>query len=314
MISIGNLRSLRKRVEKLRAQNLDFLKGLEKPPTPIEFAETVHGFKLDAWQQLYMTAAPINALVAIAASRQSGKSTVTADFVAWCLVFIKGFRCLVASRSLRQASYFVNKVRTAVLTIVPMEAMEELNRLSMRLPNGSFIISIPCAQPDAGRGFDPHLVIIDEAAFAPEALFTAVGPSVAATHGAIHMISSPNGRVGRFFDAFEGEAKHDYWPLRVTWEDCPRITQSQMDIEKRNMGMLMWRQEFMAEFISPEGAFFGATSIMAFEEAEPFDLSDLELVDMEAMVTKSMPLPEPGVHDLQAALDRADRVRQLLYG
>lgn len=314
MISAGNFRQLRRRVELLQQKNLEYLSKLDVLPTPAAFTETASGFTLDPWQRLYMTAAPIESLVAIAASRQSGKSTSVAGFVAWCLVFITGFRCLVASRSLRQAAYFVQKVRAAVLSIVPQDAMVSLNRLSMELPNGSFIISIPCAQPDAGRGFDPHLVIIDEAAFAPEALFNAVLPSLAATHGALHMISSPNGRFGRFFDAFEGEAKRDFWSQRVTWKDCPRNTPKQMEAYQKTLGMLMWRQEFMAEFIVPEGAFFGASGIAQFEEGEEYDLTDLELADMEALLDKTMPEPAPTVDDMRAAFDKADRVRQLLYG
>lgn len=308
-----SLRTLRRRVEKVQAQNLSFLDKLEALPAPGAFVETAFGIKLDTWQQLYMTSAAVEPRVGIAASRQSGKSTSVAGFVAWCLVFVTGFRCLVASRSLRQASYFIQKVKQAVLSIVPPDAMPLNNRLSMQLPNGSFIISIPCAQPDAGRGFDPHLVIIDEAAFAPKALFDAVFPSVAATHGAIHMISSPNGRQGYFFDAFEGEAKREFWTLRVTWEDCPRNTPEQMQAYQRTMGMLMWRQEFMAEFIVPEGAFFGASGIMQFEEGEEYDLTDLELADMEALLDQSMPLPKPTVDDMRVAFDKADRVRQLLF-
>jgi hypothetical protein len=314
MIPLSKLTQLRSRIEAVRAYNMQFLSGRGRPLDPGPFIESVTGFKLDEWQSLYTTAARVEALVAIAASRQSGKSTVAAGFVAWCLIFIPGFRCLVASRSLRQASYFVLKVRQAVLSIVPPDAMVLLNRLSLELPNGSFIISIPCAQPDAGRGFDPHLVVIDEAAYAPEELFNAIYPSVAATRGAVHMISSPNGRFGRFFNAFEGDARDDYWTARVTYKDCPRISDEQMAIEQRNMGMLMWRQEFMAEFIVPEGAFFGASAVMQFEEGEEFDLSDLELADMEAIVDKAMPLPVATVDDLRMAFDRADRVKKVLYG
>lgn len=313
MFHARGLAELHKRMEALQLRNLEYVKKLKKPLEPGAFIEGVTGFKLDPWQKLYVSAARVEELVAICASRQSGKSTVIAGFVAWCLVFVKGFRCLVASRSLRQASYFVQKVRAAVLTIIPEEAMLSLNRLSLTLPNGSFVISIPCAQPDAGRGFDPHLVVIDEAAFAPDDLFNAVFPSVAATHGAVHMISSPNGRVGRFFNAFEGDAKDDYWNLRVKWTDCPRITPARMEIEKRNMGLLMWRQEFMAEFIVPEGAFFGANALAQFEEGELYDLTDLEVVDMEAILDQAMPLPHPTTNDMRAALDRAEKIQRMLY-
>jgi hypothetical protein len=258
--------------------------------------------------------APQASRIAIAASRQSGKSTVTANFVAWCLIFIPGFQCLVASRSLRQASHYLLKVREVVLSIIPPDAMPVLNRLSMELPNGSQVISIPCAQPDAGRGFSPHLIVLDEAAFAPDALFTAILPSVAATRGALHMISSPNGRQGRFFEAFEGEARDVYWSQRVTWKDCPRMDQEQMDAEKLALGELMWRQEFLSEFIMPHGAFFGPGGSGAFADAEDADWADLDLDlgELEEIAKSSYVTPTPTVSDMKLAFDRAERVRVLL--
>lgn len=303
---------LTKRFEAAKAKRFNPLSMFETVPSPIELGEAFLGFEMDLWQKDYMLSAPAMARIAIAASRQSGKSTVTAIFAAWCLLFLPGFTCLVASRSLRQASYYLDKVREIVLSVVPKSAMRQLNRLSMELPNGSTIISIPCAQPDAGRGFSPHLILLDEAAFAPEALFTAITPSVAATHGAIHMISSPNGRQGRFFDAFEGEAVSVWHSQRVTWEDCPRMTQEQMDIEKIAMGELYWRQEFMAEFIQPLGAFFGHSGLLSMEEEEDPDYSGLDLKDMEGLLDDVLPRMNPTKDDVRFALDAADRVNNLL--
>jgi len=306
------LETLRRRFEAVKAKQFDPYAQFETIPSPIELGEAYLGFGLDLWQKDYMLSAPAMARIAIAASRQSGKSTVTAIFVAWCLIFIPKFTVLVASRSLRQASYYVDKVREIVLGIIPKDAMVQLNRLSMELPNGSQIISIPCAQPDAGRGFSPHLILLDEAAFAPEMLFTAIMPSVAATHGAIHMISSPNGRQGRFFEAHEGTAKDVWWSQRVTWKDCPRMTQEQMEIEKIAMGELYWRQEFMAEFVQPLGAFFGNRGVLSFEDGEDMDLTGLDLRDMEGMLEDIAPSIDPTIEDVRAAIDAADRVNRLL--
>ena len=238
---------------------------------------------------------------------------MTAAFVAWCLIFLPNFTCLVASRSLRQASYFLDKVRQIILAIIPKKMMLSVNRLSLELPNGSMIISIPCAQPDAGRGFSPHLVVLDEAAFAPEALFTAIFPSVAATHGAIHMISSPNGRQGRFFEAIEGNATSVYWGRKVKWMDCPRMTQDQMDIERIAMGDLMFRQEFLSEFVQPMGAFFGNLGVLALERQEDQDFSGLDLKELEDVMDEKYPLIEPTSDELKAAFDRTDRMQKLLY-
>lgn len=313
MLMASEIAQLRRDIERQQARNFDILRHIERVPSPLEFGESIIGGKFDRWQRSYMMESRERARIAIAACRQSGKSTVTAMFVAWCLVFIPGFQCLVASRSLRQASHYLNTVRQAVLSVIPKEAMVQLNRLSMELPNGSQIISIPCAQPDAGRGFSPHLVILDEAAFAPEALFRAITPSLAATGGAMHMLSSPNGRQGYFFEAFEGEAMDVFMSLRVSHEECPRISAETLAMERIALGDLYFRQEFGAEFITPQGAFFGFSALTNLQEGEDPDLGDLELLDMEDLLETIMPVPLPGGEEMRVAFDRAQRVRSILY-
>lgn len=309
----AEIRALEREIEKLKAQRFDPLRMVDRVPEPAEFGQSVLGARFDAWQASYMDAACSCSRFAIAACRQSGKSTVTGLFVAWCLLFIPNFQCLVASRSLRQAAHYLTAVRHAVLSVIPREAMISLNRLSMELPNGSQIISIPCAQPDAGRGFSPHLVVLDEAAFAPEPLFRAISPSLGATDGALHMLSSPNGRQGYFFEAFEGNATDVFRTLRVSHRECPRITAEFLAAERIALGELYFRQEYDAEFITPYGAFFGFSAIRNLEEGEDVDLSDLDVDDMSELLDDMLPVPEPTKEDLQVAFDTAERVRRVLY-
>lgn len=305
MASRQQLRNLQRRLTSIRERNFEIIEDGVHAPDPITFAECVLGAPLDKWQREFLEQAILEPRIAIAACRQSGKSTVASLFIAWCMLYIDGFTVLVASRSLRQAAYFVDKVREWVLTVVPPRAMNVLNRLSMTLPNRSQIISIPCAQPDAGRGFSPQLFLLDEAAFAPDALFTAITPSLAATDGAMHMISSPNGKVGEFFEAFEGRAQDVFWTKRVTHRECPRITERTLLNDRIALGDLRFRQEYEAEFVAAEGAFFGPMALDGFEQTEDQDLSLLEL---ESILDANLPRPAPTLDDLTDAFDRAQRV------
>lgn len=306
---------MQRQIDKLTAKTFDLWEHIEQVPTPLEFSTSQLGHPPDPWQKDYLVEALARRRVGIAASRQSGKSTVTGHFAANCLLFVPGFQILVASRSLRQAAHYLSGVRQAVLSVLPRDSLVELNQLSMTLPNGSRIIAIPCAQPDAGRGFSPDLVILDEAAFAPEALFRAITPSLAATDGALHMLSSPNGKQGYFYEAFEGTAEDVFWTRRVPWTDCPRITKETAAMERVALGDLYFRQEFEAEFVSPEGAFFGAEALNAlFNETEEMPVGDLGLRELEKQAADVVGLDKPPTRDdLQAALDRADRARRLLY-
>lgn len=305
MASRQQLRALQRRINALRERNYRIIEDGVHAPDPITFCECVLGARLDPWQRQFLEQAILEPRIAIAACRQSGKSTIASLFIAWCMLYIENFTVLVASRSLRQAAYFVDKVREWILTIVPPRAMSVMNRLSLTLPNRSQIISIPCAQPDAGRGFSPQLFLLDEAAFAPDALFTAILPSLAATDGAMHMISSPNGKAGQFFEAFEGHSQDVFWTRRVTHRECPRITERTLIGDRIALGDLRFRQEYEAEFISAEGAFFGPMALDAFEETEDQDLSLLEL---ETILDEHLPRPQPSIDDLSSAFDRAQRV------
>jgi len=287
--------------------------GFEQPDylEPIPYIEKTVGLNLDEWQRVYVDEAMATSRIAIAACRQSGKSTVAAGFAAWFLTYNPGVLVLIASKSLRQAAYFIDKIRQSVLCHYDKKDLLEANKLSLTLPNGSTAVAIPCQNPDAGRGFSPQLVILDEAAFAAEDLLAVITPSLAATHGALHMISSPNGPQGFFYQACEGDASSVFFHMQITHEHCPRITSQFLAEERLTLGQLRFDQEYNAMFLAPEGAFFGSHAMNALFAGEDIDLDGL---DLDEAVEKMIEAPPTGVDDLVAALDRTDRVSRMLYG
>lgn len=281
-----------------------------KAYSPIDLTEEAFDIKLDPWQCEYFVHAEEEPRIAIVASRQSGKSTASAGFAAWCMVYIPGFQVLIASRSLRQATHYMGKLKICLRHVLTLKQFEKLNDHNVILKSGSAATVIPCQEPDAGRGFSPDLVILDEAAFAPDALFAVISPSLAATGGAMHMISSANGPQGQFYAACEGDSEDQYWTRKVTAHDCPRISQEFLDTERKTLGDVYYRQEYFSEFLSPLGAFFSNDSLKRL-----FDGEDAYLDDIEGQSDKPMPDLPTGFDkdDLRAAFDRTDRVRQLLY-
>jgi len=300
-------------IERLKAQlarAMERFKPLDYIP-PVDYIEDRFSIKLDPWQRLYATTALERPRVAIAACRQSGKSTVTSGFASWILRTFPGSMVLVASKSLKQAAYFVEKIRMALAVDFDGHFVED-NKHSLMAPNGSRVVAIPAGNPDAGRGFSPDLVILDEAAFAHENLLTVLSPSLAATNGAIHMISSPNGPVGLFYEAVEGKARSAYWSFRITHEDCPRITDDFLAAERMIMSQHQFDQEYLAKFIAPQGAFFGVSALQTLlEDREDTDYTEFQR-DVHSIQRWDRVL---GVRaeDMTAAFDRTDRVRRYLY-
>ena len=94
------------------------LLGRGKPAAPIdvvEFATVEIGAEPDPWQVEVLEAVLENDRIAVVASRQSGKSTIVAIALAYLFIHVPDFRVVVLSRTLAQASYFMRRVKRAVL-------------------------------------------------------------------------------------------------------------------------------------------------------------------------------------------------------
>ena len=269
-------------VTKLRQKNL---------PPPIEFVEQAYDITTDKWQRAYLDNALKTSAVAIVACRQTGKTTVTGGFAGWLMLEYSDLFVLTVSRSLRQASHLLSKVKEGIRKYAP-EAILYSNQLGMGLANGSKILCVPCQGSDAARGFSAEFLLVDEAAFVPDDVFTALTPSLAATHGALHLISSPNGPVGTFHSAVEGTSMDDFYSIRVRADHIDRFDPAFLESQRRLLGDVRYRQEYLAEFLLMEGAFFrGETTKMVFggEEidegsmtrADYADIVEAEVVDLE---------------------------------
>lgn len=267
----------------------------------------VHGTRPDPWQRAYLQRALLERSIAIVACRQSGKSTIVSVFAAWMMLYCPPFKILVSSKSLRQAAEFMQKVRAALEQFVPARLWPQANQLSIQLPNGSFCVAVPARNAHTARGYSPDLVLMDEAAFAPAELFQILSPSLGVTGGALHMISSPNGRQGFFYEACEGRAASTNYTLRVTADECPRISPEWLANERLRLGELAFLQEYYAQFILMEGAFFSDDVIRSLETGEGGYHEDFTIEDEETRISL-----EAEVDDMKAAFDTANRVMRTI--
>src|SRR5262245_36206371 len=90
------------------------------------------------------------------------------------------------------------------------------------------------------------LLIIDEAARVSDNLYCGVRPMLAVSHGKLIALSTPFGQRGWFYEAWQSG---EMWErIRVTAEDCPRITHEFLDEEKLALGERWIRQEYMCSF------------------------------------------------------------------
>src|SRR5262249_25687130 len=112
------------------------------------------------------------------------------------------------------------------------------NRLSIELPNGSRLLSLP-GDPGTVRGLTASLGVLDETQSLPDGgheLFASVRPMLATTRGRMIVLGTPLDRVGLLFDLWEGDAAQGWQRLHVPSTECPRIPAAFLESERRLLG------------------------------------------------------------------------------
>ena len=219
---------------------------------PARFAQMID-VEPDEWQKAALRYKGKKLL--LCCSRQSGKSTVSAIIALHRIIYHPRSLVLLVSPSQRQSSELFKKI-TELIKILPitLEKVED-NRLSVTLKNGSRIVSLPSTEATI-RGYSgADLIIIDEASRVPDHLFFSISPMVAVSGGQILLLSTPAGTRGFFHSAYISES--DEWEkITVTAEQCPRIDADFLAKERDQIGDFYFRQEYLCEFLEPEGSLF----------------------------------------------------------
>ena len=170
---------------------------------PVAFAIERLNFEPDPWQADVLRSSASR--LALNCSRQAGKSTTVAIMGTHRVVYHAGSLVLLVSPSLRQSRELFSKATDFLRRIDPPPQLDEDNKLSCTLANGSRLVSLP-GTGETVRGFSaPDLIIEDEAAYVANSLYFAVRPMLAVSGGRLLLLSTPFGRRGHFFEAWEGE-------------------------------------------------------------------------------------------------------------
>jgi hypothetical protein len=232
------------------------------------------GFEADPWQAEVLDSTARKIL--LCCSRQSGKSSVSSILALHTALFRPGSLVLMVSPSLRQSSELFRKLLGYLAMLEPVPIRIEDTRLSLKLDNGSRVISLPGSEGTI-RGFSSvSLIIIDEAARVGDDLYYSVRPMLAVSRGRMLALSTPFGKRGWFF--------HE-WSDGTLWQkhavkalQCPRISRDFLEEERRSMPAAWFAAEYMCEFTEAVDSVFSYEQVMAAvaEDVEPLDLGGEE--------------------------------------
>jgi hypothetical protein len=222
------------------------------------------GLKPDPWQRGLLTSHADQIL--ILASRQVGKSAVAAALALGTALLKPNSPVLLLSPTLRQSGELFRKVVDLFNALGRPVAVSAESGLRLELTNGSRLISLP-GNEGTVRGFSGvAMLIIDEAARVADPLYYSVRPMLAVSHGRLVALSTPFGKRGWFHD--EWHSTGPWQRVRITAEECPRISRGFLAEERRALGERFYRQEYLTSFEDVIDAVFSYADIQAAISSE----------------------------------------------
>ncbi len=226
---------------------------------PVAFARDGLGFTPDTWQTEALRWAGKRLM--LNCCRQAGKSTVASILALHRALYYPGALVLLVSPSLRQSGELFRKVADLLAQLDHKPGLTEDNRLSLRLANGSRVISLPSKEGTI-RGFSGvDLIIEDEASRVPDDLYRAVRPMLAVSGGRLVLMSTPFGKRGHFHE--EWTMGGDTWErVQVKAPECPRISAGFLEKERASLGEWWYKQEYLCEFVETVDQVFSYESVM----------------------------------------------------
>jgi hypothetical protein len=207
------------------------------------------GLVPDPWQRDLLLSTDRQVL--LNCSRQSGKSTVVSALALDTILFRPRSLVLLLSPSLRQSVEIFRKVLEGYSALGrPVRAVRHTT-LQLELANGSRVLSLPGREQTLRSFSGVTLLVLDEAARIPDALYRSVRPMLAVSQGRLVALSTPFGQRGWFYEEWNGAGP--WKKVRITWRDCPRIRADFIAEETRALGEAWVQQEYECLFTALEG-------------------------------------------------------------
>lgn len=262
------------------SQRSQLLRGLVCSIDPVEFAREQLGITCDPWQAEALRSP--HKRVQILASRMSGKSMTCATYSLWFAITHQKATVLLISPSIRQSQLMYRTILDFYHALRPPIPADIETALTLRFThNKSMIVALPGSSEKTIRGYRADCIIFDESAQIESDTYYACRPMAAVSDAKIFAIGTPHGRRGWFWDLWEHSS--EFYKIKVTASECPRISKEFLASELKAMGKWWFDQEYGCIFTSNAASIFRLDLI----EASIGDFPELDLgLDDEDLVER----------------------------
>jgi len=202
--------------------------------------------------------------VAIQPGRQVGKTLIGAALAADAVATTPDEDVLIAApfqetadEMMREATQLLETAAERLDAMGLTLGVETKNKREWEFAHGGRLLSRTLGVDGVGqRGKNPRFVIVDEAAFAPDAVFEDVIEPFFTTHDTFTFIltSTPAGDAGYFFAKcrLDDDWHSPRWPTAIS----PLVDPEWLAERRRKTDRRTWRQEYLGEFIGSSNRFF----------------------------------------------------------
>jgi hypothetical protein len=256
---------------------------------PLYFAEKcflmtpkgLQACKLRDYQKEYIKHLQNNRFSILLSCRQSGKSTTTAIYCLWVILFNADKTGLILSKSGPAGVDLIKKIKDMYLYLpyhLKIGTMK-WNQTEISFDNNSSI-STESFSPTAGLGKTINFLILDEFAWCPpndvELFYNNIIPTVTTISDANVCIMSTQNGFNLFYKLWKGaiEKTNIYAPFKVDWNQVPQYNNETGLWEKRTVE---WKEKMIGVLGSVE-AFY-------YQYGTQFSASDKCLVSRERIAT-----------------------------
>lgn len=226
------------------------------------------GINPDEWQDKVINSTAPQIL--LNCCRQSGKSTITALMALRHALLYDGAMVLIISHTQQQAAETFKKVMDFYRKLGVEFGHPEVSTVHrLELENGSRIITLSGQRPDSIRGYSAvTLLIVDEASQVMDEAYHVARPMLVVSGGSTILLSTPHGRDGFFYNAWQHE--EGWLKIHVPWTECPRLTEAEIERERRSFPAFFFRQEYECSFEEGNQSIINPAAIRkAFENDLP---------------------------------------------
>jgi len=188
--------------------------------------------------------------------RQMGKTTTTAAFFLWYILFHDNKVCAILANKAAIAREILSRIKLSYehLPLWLQQGVVEWNKGSIALENGSRVLA--AATSSSGiRGYSLSLVFLDEFAHVhnniADEFFTSIFPTISSgKETKILIASTPNG-LNHFYKFWidAEEKRNGFLPLAFPWQSHPERDHDWMEKQLQVLGDVKFRQEVLCDFL-----------------------------------------------------------------